>query len=87
MSLIRKAFTDVFAKISKRFKYVLTAGIALFGVQLIIVAALYVAYLTSNIFNPELKYIAEAMTRNALSFITIISIICITGDYIIYGEQ
>jgi hypothetical protein len=86
MTLFSKAINSILSRMSKRFKYVLTAGYIIFALQLVAIAALYIVYLTSSKFLPELKYTAEIITKNALSFITVVTIVCVTGDYIINGE-
>lgn len=83
MSLIKKAFKDTFTNMSLRFKYVLRAGLAIFALQLIAVAAFYIVYLTSSSFVPEAKHFAQTLTTNALSFITLVIIACVTGDHIL----
>lgn len=70
---------------SKRFKYVLYAGLIIFGLQLIAVIALYIIYLTSSDFIPQAKYLAQTLTTSALSFITVVIVGCVTGDYIVDG--
>ena len=83
MQIFKKAFMFAFGDLDKKFRLIMLLGLAIFNVLLIASCGLYIYYFLASEFIPNLVFFAELLIKSSFSFLSLVIIATVIGNYLV----